>query len=381
MRWISDSDHVDCFVSQSRDDVFWDKLGQAIGNLQALERLCIRISTRSYNDHDDGVVPVPHWEKLARILSHVRQEITPTLVSHGAHDPAWRAEDIRSFARVIRGHPTITGFYSGNMSPCEASDALNSALATLPALESLYLSAPPEDGITLANPETLSELLRVPSLQFVCFYRFHFTRTLCHATANALMEGTAVATLKFKECSFSAGECTAIMANGLARNTSVSYVRVERHRDVALFSVLATALHSNSTLLRLDFQQLNDDVYPDLSPLFLALGKNTGLKTLRYSFGSMDESLCTAMQNGLGINETLESLILYHVALLDANLWCKVLPFLRTNKALKSLRIDVERDATESSVSTFCSHIAAMLQENTPLERLTIKKANLSSQS
>jgi hypothetical protein len=49
----------------------------------------------------------------------------------------------------------------------------------------------------------------------------------------------------------------------------------------------------------------------------------------------MDESLCTAMQNRLTRNETLERLELNLVPLWDANA-CKALSFLRTNKALKS---------------------------------------------
>jgi hypothetical protein len=192
---------------------------------------------------------------------------------------------------------------------------------------------------------------------------------------NALTEGTVVTTLEFRECSFSAGECATIMANGLARNTSVSYIKVaQRHRDGALYRVLAAALPSNSTLRRLDLGWQNDDggFDFDLSPVFLALGKNTGLKTISCGFGSMDESLCIAIQNGLGMNETLESLNLNGATLIDADLCCRALSFLRTSKALKSLTVDVESSATHSCVSAFCRHIAAMLQENASLESLSI---------
>jgi hypothetical protein len=397
MRWLSDSDHVDCFLSKSRsrrgnecisivslfpyafddqDDGFWDKFGQAIGNLQERGGE-LHISTLySYHDHDaeDEVVPIPHWEILARILSHARQKITLTLISHFADISAWHAEDIRSFARVICGHPTITAFYCKGMSPYEALDALYSALTTLPALESVFLSTSLEDGITSA-PETLTELLRAPSLRSVCFNRFYFTRALCQATANAFMEGTAVTKLEFITCSFSAEECVVMMANGLARNTSVSYIKVELYPNEALYSVLATALPSNSTLRRLDFGQQYEHGGPDSSSVFLALGKNTGLNTIRCGFGLMDESLCTAMQNGLGMNATLESLELNHhttLSVLDAALWCRALSFLRTSKVLKSLTINIDNLATRSYVSAFCSHIAAMLQENASLERLSI---------
>jgi hypothetical protein len=386
MGWISDSD--DCFVSLSRgnksvrtaslyatafrdrDDEFWDKLGQAIGNLQALERLYICNHDSHDTRDDEEVVPIPYWEILARILSHVRQKHTLAIT---VLNEAWHEEEIRSFTRVIRGHPTITCFDSGNMVPYEASDALYSALATLPALESLYLYAPQEDGMTFPNPETLTELLRVPSLRSVYFYRFYFTSTLCRAVAKALIEGTTVTILQFNDCSFSIGECAAILANGLARNTSVSYIKVERYRDEALNSVLATALMSNSTLQHLDLGHRNNDGGPDLSLIFLAMRENTGLKTLMCECNSMDESLCTAMQNGLGMNETLERLNLRQVTLINVNLWGKALSFLSTNQALKILTVRLDYNATDSCASAFCSHIAAMLRENASLETLFIE--------
>jgi hypothetical protein len=63
----------------------------------------------------------------------------------------------------------------------EASDALYSALATLPALESIGLSAPPESQIALDNAESLTELLEVvvPSLWSVCFSESYFTSDVC----------------------------------------------------------------------------------------------------------------------------------------------------------------------------------------------------------
>ncbi len=123
------------------------------------------------------------------------------------------------------------------------------------------------------------------------------------------MEGTAVTNLEFLDCSFPAEECAAILAYAFSRNTSVSYIKVELYPNEALYSVLATALPSNSTLRRLDFGQQYEHGGPDSSSVFLALGKNTGLDTLRLViYGSMGEALCTAMAEGLGMNETLESL-------------------------------------------------------------------------
>jgi hypothetical protein len=84
------------------------------------------------------------------------------------------------------------------------------------------------------------------------------------------------------------------------------------------------------------------------------------------------------MTNGLGLNETLESLEIRDVRLYDdiAPLWCRALSFLRTNTALKSLVVDVRQGVTESCLSAFRVDIAAMLQENVSLESLSIQSMN-----
>jgi hypothetical protein len=84
--WILD--HIDCFDRQARlnesvkrvhfygysgddqDDEVLDKLGQAIGNLRSLKKLCI------YNNYDEnGDLSTSEWERLGHILRHVRQKI------------------------------------------------------------------------------------------------------------------------------------------------------------------------------------------------------------------------------------------------------------------------------------------------------------------
>jgi hypothetical protein len=407
--------HIDCFVTKSRGnesveevtlypysvngypDTAWDKLGQAIGNLQALGELHIR--TPNYHDDDDSVdydsdynfwrdddevvpIPDPDWEILARILSHVRQKITLTVNDENPVS-TWRVEDSRSFARAIHGHPTITGFEASDIFAYEDMDALYTVLATMPALESIELSSlriRPDDESALAHPESLTELLRVPSLRSVSFYRFYFTRALCQATANALIEGTAVTELKFKECAFPAGECAAIMASGLSRNTSVSHINVMFPADQALFDALAAALPLNSMLqdLSLILFSSSDDpsTHFDWSPIFLALGKNTGLKTLKVDYGLrwMDESLSTAIKDGLELNGTLWSLEFCNARLTDDNsdLWCRAFSFLRTNKALNSLIVHAQHGVKESCLSVFRIDIVTMLQENAALENLSI---------
>jgi hypothetical protein len=402
--WISD--HSDCFVSQSQcnesieevvlysclfadeDNEIWDKIGQAIGNLQAL-KVIHSFPTEAFSHGVEGDPEIlPDWERLARILRHVRQKIGIHIVDQHLRT----TEETSLFARAIHGHPMITSFKDSGMFPFQSLDTLYSTLATLPALESITLSnrglhLRAEDESTLANPESLTELLRVPALRSVSFDCVYFARALCQAASNALMKGTAVTTLDFAKCSFDEeeyhdGECATILAKGFSRNTSVTSIKVASPFDEALIGALAAALPSNSILQKLTFAVAygdDPDLHVDWPPIFLALRENTGLRSLNVAVcESMDESLCTAIKVGLETNETLESLELNRVSLFDdnANLWCRTLSFLRTNKALKSLTIGLREDAQESCVSTLRCDIARMLEENTSLEILSILRSS-----
>jgi hypothetical protein len=422
--------HIDCFVSHSRgnrsikylvldphayssyDDEVWDKVGQAVGNLQGLEKLHISNGKCHFDDDDDDdadsydsseseLIPsvsplpasmnpvasisdwekIPDWDRLARILSHMRQKVRVEITEHNV----WSVGEVQALARAIsHGHVNMTQFVSGNRIPHEATDALYSALATLPALEYVRLSSPPEDKITLANPESLTELLRAPSMRYAYFREFDFTSALCQSTANAFVEGTTITKLELYDCSFPGEGSAAVLANGLCRNTSLTLSERSSSFNNALCCALAAVLTSNSTLQRLDLKWdgvYDDDVQNDWAPLFLALGKNIGLKNLKvYGFRrSIDELLCIAMIDGLGPNENLERLVLEDVLLFDDNaaLWSRAFSFLRTNKALKSLVINlVQCCVTKVCLSTFRLDIVTMLQDNTSLESLTVRNCN-----
>jgi hypothetical protein len=161
------------------------------------------------------------------------------------------------------------------MFPYISLGTLFSTLITLPALESVMFGAPDvrqADESTLAHPESLTEILRVPTLRSVRFNYFSFTPALFEATANAVMEGTAVTKLEFIYCSFSAVECDLMMTNGLSRNTSVTSIIADQcGNDRALFDALAAALPSNSTLrqLKLELGQQYDDDTDCLSAVSL----------------------------------------------------------------------------------------------------------------
>jgi hypothetical protein len=191
--------------------------------------------------------PIIDWELVARILRHVRQNVTVDIDNEGLRS----IEEVQPFARAICGHPTITGFRDTGMFPYESLGTLFSTLTTLPALESVMFGAPEvnqSDESILANPGSLTELLRVPTLRSAQFHLFSFTSALFQATTNALVEGAAVTKLDFISCSFSAVECDVTMANGLSRNTSVISIIVRCNNARALFDALAAAIPLNSTL-------------------------------------------------------------------------------------------------------------------------------------
>ncbi len=90
-------------LSAGQDNEIWDKVGQAIGNLQELKTIYISCARKN----DDGTdVSIPDWGELARSLSHVRQKIRITL---NGLDP-WAVGEMQALAMAVRGHPTITSF-------------------------------------------------------------------------------------------------------------------------------------------------------------------------------------------------------------------------------------------------------------------------------
>jgi hypothetical protein len=313
-------------------------------------------------------------EECARRLSSVLE--LKSLRLDGDSIP-WILNHIDCFVNQCRGNKSVAAVHlfphSVNGHGDDIWKKVAQAIGNLQSLKFLHIST------TMAHHESLTDLLRLPSLRSVRFHHFVFTTALCQATANALIEGTAITKLNFLKCSFPAVESAAILANGFSSNTSVSSISVHQCNNVrALYNALASALPSNSSLRHLALGKQKNNGGPDLSQFFLALGNNTGLETLIvHGFGSMDESLCTAINDGLVMNETLESLELNRVHLTDDNsaLWCRAFSFLHINKTLKSLLVDVYNGDRESkNVSAFRIDMAASLQENTSLESLTFRE-------
>jgi hypothetical protein len=123
------------------DEHVWEIVGEAIGNLLTLRTISICAL-------DEVGGRIPDWERLACILRHVRQSVT-IKIDHCSYQ--WATQIMLPFAQAIRGHPTITSFLVGNhRAPYESMSILYSALATLPALESVQLCCDEPDASTLS---------------------------------------------------------------------------------------------------------------------------------------------------------------------------------------------------------------------------------------
>jgi hypothetical protein len=352
----------------------WDKVGQMVGNLMELET--INIHFHESDDDDGDEAPSPDWETFSRILRYLRRKVALCFLED--YEP--ENEEIQGLARVIHCHPMISEFYSlsctfATMGPWCAT------LATLPSLEyvTLGLREPEtEDQLLLLNPELLMELLRAPALRLVEFSNFCFTNALCHATANALEEGSPVTDITLdSECSFPDGGA-AIIANALNTNASVTDVKFFGDFDDLFCNILAAVLLCNSTLQNLTVDTATRTMDRGYSTIFLALGMNTTLKSLSASIcDEFGDELCAAIRNGLAKNSTLEELSLGNIvpsgdcgAVSARN----VLSFLRTNSTLKSFTVFFFLPTEqESYVSAFRLEAVKMMEKNPFLESLTIE--------
>jgi hypothetical protein len=387
-------DHVDAFVKLSRDNEtveelllcldtdpdahrygIWDKIAEGIGNLQAL-RLITIVDSRI---DEDEYLYVPDWEILACTLRHLRRGIQ--LRMHDDAHNLWGTDALPAFARAIHGHAMITRFSTGYGFHSDCLDVLCSALLTLPALENVSFEhddfGGPEEGQSL---ESMVKLLKSPTIRNVEFADVVLTNALCQAVAKALKERSEITDLYFIGCSFPEGG-SAVIARALKTNTTLEHLEFDRGTgaDEAFYEVLAAVLLSNSTLQLLSFSiphSLGSSSW--LSPLFLALQVNSGLKELCIEYIELDnEKVSAAMKLGLGKNSTLETLKLLNIEWDDNGgndicLWREALSFLRTNAALKTLAVDFDEDVTESHATAIRMEVAAALHDNKSLENLSM---------
>jgi hypothetical protein len=384
-------DQADAFVNLSREndtveDVYlrlstdpdahryaiWDKIAEGIGNLQALRS----ISIYDRIDYDDEHTYVPDWEILACILRRLRRGVT--IHMHNCAHDLWDALALQALARVIHGHAMITGFVTGNAFPLHCLDMLCSNLLTLPALENVSFEHDDDEvSEEVQFLESMVTLLQLPTLREVGFRSIDFTSTFCQAIAKALKERSEITNLHFMRCSFPEGG-GAVIARALKTNTTLKDLYFDEQADESFCEVMAAALLSNSTLQTLSFSAPDSSGYNAgnclwLSPLFLSLKVNSGLKDLRIDgIHLTDEKLSTAIRLGLGNNSTLETLNLSKIksGKNDICLWQEALSFLPINTTLETLYMHFEQNVKGSHAIAIRTEVLAMLRDNESLETL-----------
>jgi hypothetical protein len=359
----------------------WERVAEGIGNLQALLHVYIHQS----HDDEEGEAFAPDWEILACILRRLQRGIRLNVEGAGLR----HAEALPDFARVIYGQAMITGI--SIVSDYDCLETLCSTFLTLPALENVTFGCVGGQDTQEGHYESMALLLRSSVLRLVRFTEIAFSISLC----LALKEGSRFTDLQFRGCTFP-DDGGALIASMLATNTTLKCLKFEsdgsRVDHKVIYDLLATALLSNSTLQELAFD-LPGRKCSWLSPLFLALQVNTGLKKLRIAFSlfsffvippnfadydtfltRIDEELSAAMRLGLGRNSTLESLTLSNIKSggNDISLWREAFSSLYTNTALKALHMHFEPNGTESHVTAIRMEVLAALHDNKSLETLSM---------
>jgi hypothetical protein len=387
-------EHIDAFVSLSRENEIveevtlclspdpdahrygiWDKIAEGIGNLQGL----IMIIIVDLHDNDIENRLAPDWNIiLACILRRLRGGIQLCMRDDAYN--LWDAESLQAFAGAIDGHAMITGFHTGNAFPFHCLDFLCSGLLTLPALENIYFDhlarEGPEEGQSL---ESMVKLLQSPTLRHISFENVVFTNNLSQAVAKALRERSEITELNFPNCFFPEGG-SAVIASALKTNTTLKCLEFYGGTDEVFYDVLAAALLSNSTLENLQCSAPDSSGSCSwLSPLFLALQVNSGLRELCIDgIVLIDKKLSTAMRLGLGNSSTLETFKLTDIRSgdNDACLWREALSFLRTNSHLKTLHMHFEENERDSGAAAIRMEVLAALRENESLETLEMISEN-----
>jgi Ran GTPase-activating protein (RanGAP) involved in mRNA processing and transport len=189
-----------------------------------------------------------------------------------------------------------------------------------------------------------------------------------------LKEGSAVTSLKFVEFSFPDGGSEKI-ASALKRNATLTHFFINSDNiNEPFYDPMAASLLSNLTLQELTIVNTGR-IKPSgvtVSPLFLALGMNTALKSLSVTGFTFAGELCSALQDGLGKNSTLERLELRNVNLAEAgvtvlSLYFAIIKAVQANKTLKALYLCYEStQMTDDEVKEMTS----LVKQNYGLESL-----------
>jgi hypothetical protein len=402
---LTESPHVNTFLKLSKDNhtveivtlhlhslphSSWDIVGNALGNLGALQEIKLTFDDRPPRVpgalqeielvFDDRPPQVPgDWYALLDVLSCLRRKIK----LHVGDYHRWNKVEMRLFANAIRHNPFIKAIEQGGNIPATCFYMFVKVLAALPALEDVIL-----DGFLrrnqLSHPSTMMSmqlLLQSRSLRSFLFERCCITREMVQCLALALNGNSSMLTcLQLNICTF-LGEGTSPndIANALRTNTSLTRFEftaaVGTIKD-AFIVEMEEMLRVNTTLtyLRVGLWAFgNGDGMPRI---ITALEDNTTLKKCHFDMDECeDRASFKAMGTSLERNSTLECLTLAWYNEIEycelARLRETVL-FLRINAFLKSLTL-VCKEADARVVGRLCIETVSTLAVNASLEYLDIK--------
>jgi hypothetical protein len=151
------------------------------------------------NKGEEDVMGPLYWQAFANALCRVRQKIDLRLDGGSS----WFENKVNRFTHAIQGIRTIWSFNSGHVIYWDDIHELLSALASLPSLEIVTIGHYPFQGDAddaFESPESLTKLLKLPSLRSIEFSCFRFTADLCQALLAAFNEGSFVTDLWLTDC-------------------------------------------------------------------------------------------------------------------------------------------------------------------------------------
>jgi hypothetical protein len=351
-------------ASETRRLSSWERVGATGQEMESVTSLSISFEGR------------PDWDGFASMLWHWRRPIK--LEVEGDDDYDGPREEVEQFGRAIHEHPSITSFETRDAFSVDCFDIIFAALNSLPALTTVklwYQEWEEEENPVIPHPEQLTEFLRTPSLRVVEFDFFCFTNALCEAMASALSAGSQITSLRLNSCLFPEGVSSDI-ASALQENSALRTLEwFDNDVDADFFAALAKSLAVNTTLTTLVVRLSSNDSSVLLTPVFHAMAVNDGIKSLVVDkFKLSDETVSVAIRYGMERNSTLEELVFYDVASVNAESvpWRDALAFLPTNKHLKALAITVGGQRLGQPLVDLYTDAATLLQDNTALQSLDI---------
>jgi hypothetical protein len=369
-------------ISQDGPFRLWEKVGKAIGNLEALQEIDLILN--------EPYPPFADWYTSSYVLSFLRHKIKLRF----GDCQRWNEVEMQHFATAIRHNPFIKAIEQKGDIPTTCFYIFVNVLATLPALEEVTLCGfaqrHPLKASTMVSMQ-MQVLLQSRSLRSLTLDSCCITREIVQCLTSALNgSGSTLTCLRLIQCDYlDEGPGSKDIANALQTNTSLThfqYVANSNTTQDAFIVEMQQVLRFNTTLKDLDLCFLADDDC-DASPrIIAALGDNMMLKKCRFFMDDFeDRDLYEAMRISLERNSTLECLTLECLIMqwddeIDMHnggfaRLRETVSFLRINASLKSLRLVCNKTAAHD-VGPLCIETVSTLAVNTSLENLEIDGKN-----